>query len=57
MAIIRLTNTYVVYKITNIEALTFLFVKEYKTKGEAAEWIYKEGERNESYFIQEIFKK
>lgn len=43
---------YAVYIVTNKEAGILKFVKEYKTKGHALNWIAKSGEKGATYGVQ-----
>ena len=57
MAFIVVPTYFVIYKVAERENPTSEFVKEFKSKGKAIEWIYKEGEKGVYYTIEEYYKK
>ena len=57
MALIVVPTYFVVYKVADRENPFPEFVKEFKSKGKAIEWIYKEGEKGAYYSIEEYYKK
>jgi len=52
LGFITVPANYAVYIITNKETGTLKFVKEYKTKGHALNWIAKSGEQGVTYCVQ-----
>jgi hypothetical protein len=56
MAFIIVPTYYLVYKVADRENRSREFVQEFKSKGKAIEWIYKEGEKEVYYIIEEYYK-
>ena len=57
MAFIRVSTSYTIYKIEDAKTFACSLIKECKTKGEAVEWIHKEGDKGAFYHILEVHQK
>lgn len=57
MPFIHVPTYYAVYIVVDKETGILRFVRACKTKGEAVEWIYKSGDKEIIYCIQEHLKR
>lgn len=57
MSFIIVPTSWIIYKIQSIENLSYSYIQECKSKGDALEWIKKNGEQNSQYSVMEVFKK